>query len=112
MVTMVITLNIALAILCLVIAWKLHQIKHSLRRATRWLIIAERNTDRFLYEAPYFILLGQSGVKYGRGQMNRLSALPQQMIRLFALLKLFQQVRQHHVRFLQRRLTPRTQRLR
>jgi hypothetical protein len=112
MVTMVITLNIALAILCLGIAWKLHQIKHSLRRATRWLIIAEHSTDQFLYEAPYSILLGQSGIKYGREKMDDLNALPQQIIRLLAFLKLFQQVRQHQVRFLQRRLTPRTQRLR
>lgn len=110
MVTMVISLNIALAIFCLGAAWKLYQVRRTLRRVTRWLILAERNTDRVLYRAPYYILLGQSGIKYERGQMVRLGALKQQIVRVSALLKLLQWVRQSQVQPLQGRLTSRTKR--
>ncbi|WP_404784013.1 hypothetical protein [Altericista sp. CCNU0014] len=107
MVIAVISFNIALAALCLGIAWKLRQAKRSLRRATRWLVNAERNTSRVLSRAPYHILLGQSGVQYGRGQIAGLGALQQQIARFAALLKLLQWMGRRPLQPIPRRLAPR-----
>ncbi len=103
----VISLNIALAALCLGIAWKLRQAKRALRRATRWLNHAERNTDRVLSRAPYYILLGQWGTHHSRKQITGLSTLQQQITRLAALFKLLQWMRQPQLRSLPGRLTSR-----
>lgn len=108
----VISFNIALAALCLGIAWKLRQARRSLRRATRWLTQAERNTDRVLRRAPYYILLGQSGTQYGRSQLAGLSTLQQQIVRFTALLKLLQWMRQPQLRPFPRQLTARPKPLR
>jgi hypothetical protein len=90
MVVMVIAFNIALSILCLGIAWKLHQFKRSLRRTTRWLTRAQHNTNVVLLSAPHQILLGQSGAQYGRRQVAGLTTLQQHIVRLAALLQLLQ----------------------
>jgi hypothetical protein len=112
MFTAVISLNIALAILCLIAVWKLHQAKRALRRATRWLIDAEQNTDQTLYQAPYSILLTQSGVVQRQRQMAAgLGSMQQQIIRFGALLKLFQWVHQRQTRPTQRRFAAKLKRL-
>jgi hypothetical protein len=88
MVVMVIALNIALAVLCLGVALKLHRFKCWLQRTTRWLIDAEQNTDVALRIAPNYILLGQFGAQYGKRQMTGLGTLQQQFVRLAALIQL------------------------
>lgn len=90
MLIMVITFNIALAVLCLGVARKLHRMKQSLKRATCWLTQAERNTHIILHSAPSSILLGQIGAQYGKKQLIGLSQLQQQFVRLAALLQLLQ----------------------
>ena len=102
---MVITFNIALAVLCLGVARKLHQIKQSLKRATRWLTEAERNTHIILHSAPSSILLGQFGAQYGKKQLKGLSQLQQQFVRLAALLQLLQWITQRSIRPIPKRLT-------
>jgi hypothetical protein len=97
MVIMVITLNIALATLCLGIALKLHRIQRALKRTTRWLTDAERNTDFALHSAPEFILLGQIGAQYSKRQMTGLNALQQQFVRLAALVQLLQWIGQRQL---------------
>ncbi len=94
MFTAVISLNIVLAILCLIAVWKLHQSKRALRRATRWLIDAEQNTDHILYPAPYYILLAHSGVAQRQRQVAGLGTIQKQLIRFAALLKLIQWIYQ------------------
>jgi hypothetical protein len=107
MLIVVISFNIALATLCLGIVWKLRQARRALQRATRWLTHAEQNTDRVLSRAPYYILVGQSGVQYSRTQLTGLSTLQQQITRLVALFQLLKWMRQPQLRFLPERLTAR-----
>jgi hypothetical protein len=112
MFTAVISFNIALAILCLIAVWKLHQIKNTLRRATRWLINAEQSTDQILYPAPYYILLGQAGIAQRQRQMAGLGAMQQQVTRFTALLKLLQWIYQRQAGSTQSRFSSHAKRLR
>lgn len=98
MLIMVITFNIALAVLCLGIVKKLHRIKQSLKRATRWLTEAERSTHIILHSAPSSILLGQFGAQYGKQQLTGFRQLQQQFVRLAALLQLIQWITQAPIR--------------
>ena len=111
MFTAVISLNIALAILCLIAVWKLHQSKRALRRATRWLINAEQNTDHILYPAPYYILLALSGVAQRQRQVAGLGTMQQQVTRVAALLKLIQWIYQRQAWSTQGRFASRARRL-
>jgi len=111
MFTAVISFNVALAILCLIVVWKLHQTQRALRRATRWLISAEQNTNQILYPAPYYILLGQSGVAQRQRQVAGLGAMQQQIVRFAALLKLLQWIYQRQSWSTQGRFASRVKRL-
>jgi hypothetical protein len=102
---MVITFNIALAVLCLGVAQKLHRIEQSLKRTTRWLTEAERNANAVLYGAPGSILLGQLGAQYGKKQLTGLRQLQQQFVRLAALLQLLQWITQGSIRPIPKRLS-------
>jgi hypothetical protein len=106
MVVMVIALNIALAGLCLGVAWKLYQFRRSLKRTTRWLRDAEQNTNFTLRSTPNYILLGQFGAQYGRKQMAGLSTLQQQFVRLAALMQLLQWMSQRQIQPIPRRFIP------
>jgi hypothetical protein len=110
MVVMVIALNIALAVLCLGVAWKLHRFKRWLQRTTRWLIDAECNTDLTLRSAPDYILLGQFGAQYGRRQMTGLGMLQQQFVRWTALIQLLAWMSQRQIQPLPRRFLPKIKR--
>ena len=111
MFTAVISLNIVLAIFCLVAVWKLNQSKRALRRATRWLINAEQNTNQILYPAPYYILLAHSGVAQRQRQAAELGTIQQQFLRFAALLKLIQWIYQHQAWSTQSRFASRAKRL-
>jgi uncharacterized membrane protein len=111
MFTAVISLNIVLAILCLIAVWKLHQSKRALRRATRWLIDAEQKTNQILYPAPYYILLAHSGVAQRQRQAAGLGMIQQQFIRFAALLKLIQWIYQRQAWSAQGRFASRVKRL-
>jgi hypothetical protein len=98
MVIMVIALNIALATLCLGVAWKLHRFRYSLQRATRWLTQAEQNTELILQSAPNAILLGQFGAQYTRSQITGFGTLQHHFVRIAALLQLLRWISQRPVR--------------
>jgi hypothetical protein len=102
---MVITFNIALAVLCLGVARKLYRFTQSLKCATRWLTKAERNTHIILHSAPNSILLGQFGAQYGKKQLTGLGQLQQQFVRLAALLQLLQWITQGPIRPISKRLS-------
>lgn len=112
MFTAVISFNIALAILCLIAVWKLHQTQRALRRATRWLISAEQNSNQILYPAPYYVLLGQAGIAQRQRQVAGLGAMQQQVIRFAALLKLTQWIYQRQAWSIQGHFASRAKRLR
>jgi hypothetical protein len=89
MVSIVVSLNIGLAFLCLGVAWKLLQIRRKLRQFTKALIIAEQRTDRVLYNAPYYILKGQTGIQsLHNKQLFGLGPLQQRLDRLSAIYNL------------------------
>lgn len=110
MLTAVIGFNIALAILCLIAVWKLRQAKRALRRATRWLTNAEQNTEQVLFQAPYYMLLGQSVVVQSHRQVAGFGILQRQVIRFVALLKLMQWIQQRQTWPMKGRLASRTKR--
>jgi hypothetical protein len=88
MITIAISLNIGLALFCLGVAWKLVQFKYKLQRVTRALTIAEQRTDRVLFNAPYYILKGQTGTESLHGQLFGLGPLQQRLDRLTAIYSL------------------------
>jgi hypothetical protein len=110
MVIMVIALNIALAVLCLGVAWKLHQFKRWLQRTTRWLIDAEQDTDFALRSAPDYILLGQFGAQYGKKQMTGLGTIQQQFVRWAALIQMVAWMSQRQTQPFPRRFLPKIKR--
>jgi hypothetical protein len=85
MIPIVVSLNIGLALFCLGVAWKLLQVRRKLRRVSKALTIAEQRTDRVLYNAPYYILKGQTGTEYLHRQLFGLGPLQQRLDRLFAI---------------------------
>lgn len=88
MIKIAISLNIGLALFCLGVAWKLVQFRRQLQRVTRALTIAERRTDRVLFNAPYYIVKGQTGTEYLHGQLFGLGPLQQRLDRLTAIYSL------------------------
>jgi hypothetical protein len=88
MITIAISLNIGLALFCLGVAWKLLQVRRKLQRVTKALTIAEQRTDRVLYNAPYYILKGQTGTQYLHKQLFGLGPLQQRLDRLSAIYSL------------------------
>jgi hypothetical protein len=85
MLVIAVSLNIGLALFCLGVAWKLRQVRHKLRRVTKALIFAEQRTDRVLFNAPYYILKGQTGTEYLHRQLFGLGPLQQRLDRLSAI---------------------------
>lgn len=92
MVSIVVSFNLALACLCLSIAWQLVRLRHCLQRLNRRLNRAEAKCDRILHAAPYYILLGQSGTQQFHRWLANLPPLRQQTTRLMVLLRVFAQV--------------------
>lgn len=62
MITLVIVLNLLIALLCLVGAWSFLQLRRSLADLTATLTEAERSTHETLYSAPENIRNGQLGL--------------------------------------------------
>ena len=62
MITLVIVLNLLIALLCLLGAWSFLQLRRSLADITFTLTEAERNTHEVLYGAPENIRNGQLGL--------------------------------------------------
>lgn len=88
MVTVVIVINVVLALLCLYTAWQVLKFRRVLAQVTATLSAAERSTHRTLYRAPEAILKGQAGTQYLRQQYRQLQmqlGLVQQILALLSL---------------------------
>ncbi|HEY9826300.1 MAG TPA: hypothetical protein V6D19_12695 [Stenomitos sp.] len=92
MVSIVVSFNLALACLCLSIAWQLIRLRHCLQQLNRRLSRAEAKCDRILHAAPYYILLGQSGTQQFHRWLTSLPLVRQQAVRLVVLLRVLAQV--------------------
>jgi hypothetical protein len=91
MVTIVLVLNVGLAILCLVVAWQVYRISRILRKITSTLIAVERSTHSLLYRAPEKIIKGQVGAEIFRQRIEELpnlSAQVQQFAQILGLISL------------------------
>lgn len=85
MITVVIVLNLLIALLCLIGAWSFLQLRRSLADITFTLTEAERNTHEVLYNAPENIRNGQLGL-YELRQAYQRSGLQLQRVQRGMLL--------------------------
>ena len=92
MVTLVVTINLLLALGCFYLAWKMRQFRRAIARAADALSIAEKNTHAALHGAPDAILKGQLGTRQLRSRYQQLEPQYQQARRALALLSLGQTV--------------------
>ncbi|MBD2088383.1 hypothetical protein H6F67_00660 [Microcoleus sp. FACHB-1515] len=88
MITLVIVLNLLIALLCLLGAWSFLQLRRSLADITFTLTEAERNTHEVLYGAPENIRNGQLGLYELRQAYQRSGLQLQRMQRGLLLLGL------------------------
>jgi hypothetical protein len=93
MLTIVLVLNISLALACLGLALLLLQIREILRQFNAAILRAEKKTHRALHRAPYYILLGQQGTEQLRQQLVSLGSAQRQINRWAALLSLLRLLR-------------------
>jgi hypothetical protein len=88
MVTVVVTLNISLALICLYVAWQVWKLGRVLAKVADTLSIAERHTHRVLIKAPNAIRKGQIGVYQLRQELQYLEqrvAIAQQSLGLLSV---------------------------
>ncbi|MGB8701902.1 MAG: hypothetical protein WCD18_21005 [Thermosynechococcaceae cyanobacterium] len=96
MVTIVVGLNISLALFCLGIAYKVNRWRRSLRRATDGLRVATQATDRVLSPAPKYIFMGQTGTEQLRHYIANSSVSQPHLTTLWSILELLLRVRSQH----------------
>lgn len=63
MVTVVVILNVLIALLCFYVAWWLTKLRKKLAKAANALISAEKSTNKVLTSSPKTIYKGQKGAK-------------------------------------------------
>jgi hypothetical protein len=86
MVTVVVIINLLLALLCLYGAWYLWLLRRAFAQAAEALSMAERNTHAALYGAPPAIIQGQIGVQQLRVQYHQLGPKLRQAQQALAVL--------------------------
>jgi hypothetical protein len=88
MVTVIIILNILVALLCLYLACWFWQLRQTLLSVTIALIQAEQSCHYTLRGAPRYILMGQEGTQWFRHQCLKLEQQIHEVNRLLALINL------------------------
>lgn len=86
MVTVVVIINLAIALILLYLAWQLRQIRQRLARLTITLIAIERSTHAVLWGAPNTIFVGQVGINRLRRGNEPLQLQLQQVRQVLSLL--------------------------
>lgn len=86
MVTIVIAINLLIALLCLYVAWRIWKLRLILARVADTLLAAERSTHAVLYGAPKAITKGQKGVYQLRQRYQQLEPQLQKAQQALALL--------------------------
>ncbi len=99
MLTLVVTVNLLLALGGFYVAWKVGQFRRAIAHAADVLTIAEKNTHAALHGAPDAILKGQIKTRQLRQRYQQLEPHYQQARQALALLSLGQTVWQR-TRFL------------
>lgn len=100
MVTLVVTINLLLALGCFYLAWKVWQFRRAIAIAADALLIAEQRTHAVLHGAPDAILRGQVGTHQLRQRYQQLEPQYQQVRKALALLSLGQTVWRRRAQFL------------
>jgi len=85
MLTLVIVLNVLLALLCLGGAWQVWRLRRIFSRVANTLSAAERRTHSVLHSAPRFILKGQTGSQALRLRYQKLEQQLQQVQQVLGL---------------------------
>lgn len=92
MLTVVLIINAIVALLCMVVTWRVWRLRQAFRQAADALIAAEKTTHAVLYGAPDAIYRGQIGVRQLREQYQQLEPQLRQARQLLMLLSLGQMV--------------------
>jgi hypothetical protein len=90
MLTIVLVINVSIALLCILVAWQVWKLRRTLGRAADSILAAERATHRVLYGAPAAIANGQIGVSSLRQKLKRLEPQLQQVQQVLGLFSLGQ----------------------
>ena len=91
MVTVVVVINLAIALILFYLAWQLWQLRQRLANVANSLIAAERSTHAVLRGAPASISLGQQGIHRLRQGNKPLQLQLQQVRQVLSLVALGQQ---------------------
>ena len=92
MIGVVISLNIAIALFCLSVAWRVWRLRRMLAKVADTLLGWEYNTHHTLYAAPKYIFLGQERIAHLRRQHAQLRLRLQQVQQVLALIFLLQRL--------------------
>jgi hypothetical protein len=90
MLTVVLIINVMMALFCMIIAWRVWILRRVFRQAADALITAEKSTHAVLYRAPESIYNGQMSVHQLREQYQQLEPQLRQARQLLTLLSLGQ----------------------
>lgn len=90
MVTVVLALNLLIALLCLYVAWRIWRVRLSLGHIADILTAAERSTHAALHNAPQAIVRGQTGTYLLRLKYQQLALQLQKVQQILTLLGLGQ----------------------
>ena len=91
MVTVVVLINLAIALILLYLAWQLRQIRQRLAQLAITLIALERSTHAALWGAPNTIFVGQVGINRLRRGNEPLQLQLQQVRQVLSLVVFGQQ---------------------
>lgn len=91
MVTVVVVINLAIALILLFLAWQFRQLRQRLANVADTLIAVERSTDAVLHGAPAVISLGQQGIHQLRQGNEPLQLQLQRVRQILSLLVLGRQ---------------------
>ena len=90
MLTVVLIVNVLIALLCLYVAWQVWNLRRVLANVADTLISVERNTYAVLHGAPKAIITGQRGTRQLRKQYRQLQTQLQRAEQVLGLLSLGQ----------------------
>ncbi|MBW4553897.1 MAG: hypothetical protein KME35_22745 [Aphanocapsa sp. GSE-SYN-MK-11-07L] len=90
MLTIVLIINAIISLLCILVAWRVCQLRWTLKRVADSILGAERATHRVLSGAPAAIANGQIGVSALRKNLKQLEPQLQRVQQVLGLLSLGQ----------------------
>jgi hypothetical protein len=98
MITVVLILNLLIALMCWFAAWRIWQLRNTLANIANKLTVAERSTHNVLGNAPNAIVKGQVGIHQARQQYQKARLQLLKVRKILTMLGLGQLVWQRYVR--------------